>query len=67
MTAGRHSFAWLRARMGPEALPLGDEMDVAEARRALKLLRGEITQTLHIGQDSVAKSGAGKDVARTEG
>src|SRR5580704_6749529 len=61
--AGRHSFAELRARMAPdaqaeadaEALRLGEEMDLAEVRRALKLSQDEIAQTLHIGQGSVAK------------
>lgn len=61
--AGRHSFAELRARMSPdakakaeaEALRLGEEMDLAEVRRALKLSQEEIGQTLQIGQGSVAK------------
>src|SRR5271165_4638966 len=57
--AGRHSFADLRARMAPEAqaeaLRLGEAMDLAEVRRALKLSQDEIAQTLHIGQGSVAK------------
>ena len=61
--AGRHSFAELRARMKPEArakakaeaLRLGEEMDLAEVRRALKLSQEEIGQTLQIKQGSVAK------------
>jgi DNA-binding transcriptional regulator YiaG len=61
--AGRHSFADLRARMTPkaqadaeaEALRLGQQMDLAEVRRALKLSREELGQTLQIGQGSVAK------------
>ncbi len=59
--AGRHSFAELRARMAPEAvaeaeaLRLGEEMDLAEVRRALRLSQDEIAQTLQIGQGSVAK------------
>ena len=54
--AGRHSFAELRARMSPgaqrqaetEAQRLGEEMDLAEARRALKLSREEIGQPLQV-------------------
>ncbi len=61
--AGRHSFAELRARMAPkaqveaeaEARLLGEEMDLAQVRRALKLSQDEIAQTLQIGQGSVAK------------
>lgn len=61
--AGRHSFAELRARMLPgaqlqaetEAQRLGEEMDLAEVRRALKLSQEEIGQTLQIKQGSVAK------------
>jgi DNA-binding transcriptional regulator YiaG len=61
--AGRRSFAELRARMTLEARAeadsaarrLGEEMDLAEVRRALKLSQDEIAQTLHIGQGSVAK------------
>lgn len=61
--AGRRPFAELRARMSPEAQAkagaeaqrLGDEMDLAEVRRALKLSQEEIGQTLQIGQGSVAK------------
>jgi DNA-binding transcriptional regulator YiaG len=63
--AGRHSFAELRARMSPkaqaeaeaegEALRLGEQMDLAEVRRALKLSRDEIAQTLQIGQGSLAE------------
>jgi DNA-binding transcriptional regulator YiaG len=61
--AGRHSFAELRARMSPEARVkaqaeaqrLGEEMDLAEVRRALKLSQEEIGQTLQIKQGSVAK------------
>jgi DNA-binding XRE family transcriptional regulator len=61
--AGRHSFAELRARMSPEAQVkaqaetrrLGEEMDLAEVRRALKLSQEEIGQTLQIKQGSVAK------------
>jgi DNA-binding transcriptional regulator YiaG len=61
--AGRHSFAELRARMTPkaqaaaeaEARLLGEAMDLAEVRRALKLSQDEIAQTLQIGQGSVAK------------
>ena len=61
--AGRHTFAALRARMTPEAqaeaealaLRLGEDMDLADVRRALKLSQDEIAQTLHIGQGSVAK------------
>lgn len=54
--AGRRSFAELRARMSPEAQlqaeteaqRLGEEMDLAEVRRALKLSQEEISQTLQI-------------------
>ena len=61
--AGRHSFAELRARMSPEAQAravaeaqrLGEEMDLAEVRRALKLSQEEIAQALQIRQGSVAK------------
>ena len=61
--AGRHSFAELRTRMSPEAQAkgvaeaqrLGEEMDLAEVRRALKLSQEEIGQTLQIKQGSVAK------------
>lgn len=61
--AGRHSFAELRARMSPEAQVkaqaeaqcLGEEMDLAEVRRALKLSQEEIGQILQIKQGSVAK------------
>jgi DNA-binding transcriptional regulator YiaG len=61
--AGRHSFAELRDRMTPaarakaeaEALRLGEEMDLADVRRAMKLSQDEIAQTLQIGQGSVAK------------
>jgi DNA-binding transcriptional regulator YiaG len=60
---GRHSFAQLRARMAPhaqaraeaEAQRLGNEMDLAEVRRALKLSQEELAQTLQIGQGAVAK------------
>jgi predicted transcriptional regulator len=38
-----------------EALRLGEAMDLADVRRALKLSQDEIAQTLHIGQGSVAK------------
>ncbi|PKU23867.1 XRE family transcriptional regulator [Telmatospirillum siberiense] len=61
--AGRRSFAELRARMSPEAQTqatveaqrLGEEMDLAEMRRALKLSQEEIGQALQINQGSVAK------------
>ena len=61
--AGRRSFAELRARMSPdarvkaetEAQRLGEEMELAEVRRALKLSQDEIGQTLQINQGSVAK------------
>lgn len=61
--AGRRSFAELRARMSPqaqteaaaEAVRLGEEMDLAEVRRALKLSQEEIGQTLQLTQGSVAK------------
>jgi DNA-binding transcriptional regulator YiaG len=61
--AGRRSFAELRARMSPrakakaeaEAQRLGEEMDLSEVRRALKLSQEEIGQTLQINQGSVAK------------
>ena len=61
--AGRHSFAKLRASMTPdaqakaeaEALRLGEEMDLAEVRRALRLSQDEIAQALQVGQGSVAK------------
>jgi hypothetical protein len=61
--AGRRSFAELRARMSPEAQAeaaaaaqrLGEEMDLADVRRALKLSQEEIGQLLQIGQGSVAK------------
>ena len=61
--AGRRSFAELRGRMSrgarakseAEAQRLGEEMDLAEVRRALKLSQEEIAQTLQVGQGSVAK------------
>ena len=61
--AGRRSFAELRVRMSPEAKAkaeaeaqrLGEEMDLAEVRRALKLSQEEIGQILQIKQGSVAK------------
>ncbi|PWB84373.1 MAG: transcriptional regulator [Methylocystaceae bacterium] len=61
--AGRRSFAELRTRMSSraqteaeaEAKRLGEEMDLAEVRRALKLSQEEIGQTLQIKQGSVAK------------
>ncbi len=61
--AGRRSFEELRARMSAEAQVkaeaeaqrLGEEMDLAEVRRALKLSQEEIGQTLQIKQGSVAK------------
>jgi predicted transcriptional regulator len=61
--AGRRSFAELRARLSPEARAkaeaeaqhLGEEMDLSEMRRALKLSQEEIGQTLQIKQGSVAK------------
>ena len=61
--AGRHSFAEIRARMSPEAraeadaeaLRLGEEMDLAEVRHAMKLSQEEIGQVLQIKQGSVAK------------
>lgn len=61
--SGRHKFSELEARMSPEqrarvgqlAVELGDEMDLAEVRRALKLSQEELAQTLHVGQASVAK------------
>lgn len=61
--AGRRTFAELRARMSPEAQAkaaaeaerLGEEMDLAEVRRALKLSQEEIGQTLQLTQGSVAK------------
>jgi DNA-binding transcriptional regulator YiaG len=61
--AGRHSFAELRARMSPmaqavaatEAQRIGDEMNLAEVRRALRLSREELSQILQVGQGSVAK------------
>lgn len=61
--AGRRPFAELRARMTPaaqavaevEAVRLGEEMDLGEMRRAMKLSQEEIGQTLQINQGSVAK------------
>jgi len=61
--AGRRSFAELRNCMSSQALAeaeaeaarLGEEMDLAEVRRALKLSQEEIGQTLQIKQGSVAK------------
>lgn len=61
--AGRRSFADLRSRMSSEAQAkaaaeaarLGEEMDLAEVRRALKLSQEEIGQTLQLTQGSVAK------------
>ena len=61
--AGRRTFAELRARMSTqaqakaavEAQRLGEEMDLAEVRRALKLSQEEIGQTLQLTQGSVAK------------
>ena len=61
--AGRHSFATLRARMSPEAraageaeaIRLGEEMELAQIRQALKLSQTELGRELHIGQASVAK------------
>jgi hypothetical protein len=51
-------FAELRTRMSPEAQArteadaqrLGEEMDLGEVRRALKLSQNEIRQTLEIGR-----------------
>ncbi|MDQ0475420.1 XRE family transcriptional regulator [Labrys wisconsinensis] len=43
------------AAVEAEAARLGDEMDLAEVRRALRLSQDEIGQTLQIGQGSVAK------------
>jgi predicted transcriptional regulator len=53
----------LRAGMTPEAqaeaeaeaLRLGEQMDLAEVRHAMKLSQDEIARALHIGQGSVAK------------
>ena len=61
--AGRHSFEELRGRMTPEAraearaeaLRLGDQMDLAQVRRAMRLSQEELGQVLQIGQGSVAK------------
>ena len=61
--AGRRAFAEHRARMSleaqakaeAEAQRLGEEMDLAEVRLALKLSQEEIGQTLQIKQGSVAK------------
>jgi predicted transcriptional regulator len=44
-----------QAQADAEALRLGQEMDLAEVRRALKLSRDEIAQTLQIGQASITK------------
>ncbi len=44
-----------QAKAEAEAEHLGEEMDLAEVRRALKLSQEEIGQTLQIGQGSVAK------------
>jgi hypothetical protein len=60
---GRHSFAELRARMSPkaqamaaaEALRLGEEMDLAEVRHAVRLSQEEIAAILHVTQGSIAK------------
>jgi predicted transcriptional regulator len=43
------------ARAEAEALRLGEEMDLAEGRRALKLSQDEIVRTRHIADGSVAK------------
>ena len=61
--AGRRSFAELRARMSTEAQTraraeaqrLGEEMDLAQVRRAMKLSQEEIGQMLQINQGAVAK------------
>ena len=60
---GRHSFAELRAQMSLEARDkaeeeadrLGEEMDIAEVRRAIKLSQQDVDQTLQIRQGTVAK------------
>jgi predicted transcriptional regulator len=44
-----------QARAAAAARRLGEDMDLAELRRALKLSQEEIGQTLQIGQGSVAK------------
>jgi predicted transcriptional regulator len=44
-----------QAKAAGEAERLGEEMDLAEVRRALKLSQEEIGQTLQINQGSVAK------------
>jgi predicted transcriptional regulator len=44
-----------QAKAEVEAQRLGEEMDLSEVRRALKLSQEEIGQTLQIGQGSVAK------------
>ncbi|MGF9692647.1 XRE family transcriptional regulator [Rhizobium sp. 0TCS1.26] len=61
--SGRNSFSDLRSQMPKvdraqaeeEALRLGEEMHLADVRRALKLSQEDIAQTLQIGQSSVAK------------
>jgi predicted transcriptional regulator len=44
-----------QAEAEAEAARLGEQMDLAQVRRALKLSQDEIAQTLQIGQGSVAK------------
>jgi DNA-binding transcriptional regulator YiaG len=44
-----------QAQAAVEAERLGEEMDLAEVRRAMKLSQEEIGQTLHLTQGSVAK------------
>lgn len=61
--AASHPFSDLRVRMSPQAQAaaaaeserLGQEMDLAQVRRALKLSQDEIAQTLQVAQASIAK------------
>jgi predicted transcriptional regulator len=43
------------SQIAAEAVRFGEQMDLGEVRRALKLSQDEIAQTLQIGQGSVAK------------
>jgi DNA-binding transcriptional regulator YiaG len=61
--AGRHPFARLRAGMTSEAqaeaeaeaIRLGEQMEVAELRRTMRLAHDEIARTLQIAPATVTK------------
>lgn len=64
--SGRKNFAALSERMSPESKKraqmkaeiLSKDMDLAELRRARDLSQQEIAEVLHVGQASIAKTGA---------